>query len=226
MIGGKRIVAVVPARGGSKSVPRKNIKPLAGRPLIAWTADQLAALPELDRAVLSTEDAEIKAVAEGCGFQVLDRPAELATDAARTEPVLLQVLDALAARGEEFDYLLCLEPTSPLRRVATIRAAMEAFVASGAPSLVAVTPVKDFLGEIEDGFFRPYWPNERGRRQDMKPRYRVAGTLFACTVAHLRATRELMAADWFAWPVDGDDLVDINTPDDFDYADFLMRKRP
>src|SRR5690242_12721895 len=116
MYQGKRFLGVVPARGGSKGVPRKNIRPLGGKPLLAHTAAQVAGAALLDACVVSTEDAEIAAVARAAGLRVVDRPPELALDTSPTEPCLLHALDAL---GEPFDYVMVLEPTSPFRSAAS-----------------------------------------------------------------------------------------------------------
>ena len=100
MLHDRRFLAIVPARGGSKSVPRKNVRPLAGRPLLHYTLDQIAAVPEIDRAVVSTDNAEIAAVARAGGGEVLDRPSDLATDEALTEWALLHAIDRLEVRGQ------------------------------------------------------------------------------------------------------------------------------
>ena len=219
-----RFLAIVPARGGSKGVPRKNVRPLGGRPLIAHTADQIARVPEIDLAVVSTEDPEIKSVAEDLGLRVIDRPDELATDEARTEPAMLHVLDELAGEPP-FEYVVLLQPTSPLRRPETILACMKRLAVDGGDSLITVCRLNELIGCIEDGFFRPLFPEDRKRRQDRSPRYALNGCIFACSVAHLRATGELMAEDWLAHEIGGNDALDIDTMDDFAHAETLLRNQ-
>ena len=221
MIAGSRFLAIVPARGGSKGVPRKNVRPLGGKPLIAYTAAQITGVPEIDLAVVSTEDPEIKSIAEDLGLRVIDRPGELATDEARTEPAMLHVLDELAG-GPPFDYVVLLQPTSPLRRPETILACMKRLAAGGGDSLVTVCEINELIGGLEDGFFRPFFPEDRKRRQDRSPRYALNGCIFACSVAHLRATGELMAEDWLAHEISGADSLDIDTMDDFTHAEHLL----
>lgn len=226
MIGGKRFVAIITARGGSKGVPRKNIRPLAGRPLLSYTAEQARQVPEIDLTALTTDDTEIKRVGESLGLRVIERPAELATDAARSEPAILHAIEALEKAGEPaFDYMVLLQPTSPLRKPATIRACMQRLVESGAESLVTVTETREIIGPLENGFLRPVNPGNRGPRQQRTPYYAPNGCIFACSVPFLRRTGELMTRDWLAYPVEGDDAVDIDTPEDFEYAEFLTERR-
>ncbi|MSO92243.1 MAG: acylneuraminate cytidylyltransferase family protein [Rhodospirillales bacterium] len=226
MIGAKRFVGIITARGGSKGVPRKNVRPFAGRPLLAYTADQARAVPEIDLAVLTTDDPEIKRLGRSLGLRVVDRPAELATDMARSEPAILHAIDALEREGERpFDYMVLLQPTSPLRTPATIRACMQRIADTGAESLVTVTEIREILGPLENGFLRPVNPGNRGPRQKRTPYYAANGCVFACSVPFLRRTGELMARDWLAYPVEGDDAVDIDMMEDFEYAEFLAARR-
>lgn len=120
---------IIPARGGSKGIPRKNIKELAGRPLIAYTIDVARALsPDVDHIILSTDDDEIAAVAEDLGLPVpYRRPAELATDTAGSREVILDAMDWAVERGITFDCVVLLQPTSPLRTVNDVAAALEVY---------------------------------------------------------------------------------------------------
>ena len=135
-------MAVIPARGGSKRAPRKNIRPLADRPLLAYTiaAAREAGLGEAT--VVSTEDAEIAAVATGLGCRVVPRPPALATDAASTEGVLLHALDEAAKEGWHPTWILTLPPTSPFRRGRTIRFFMDQAAALDADCLLSVTETR------------------------------------------------------------------------------------
>ncbi|MBM4443092.1 MAG: acylneuraminate cytidylyltransferase family protein [Candidatus Rokubacteria bacterium] len=123
-------LGVIPARGGSKGVPRKNLRPLLGRPLIAWSIDAARNARGLDRFVVSTEDAEIAEVARREGAEVLPRPAALATDTATTKAVLQHVVEALAP-----DEVVVLQPTSPVRVDNLVDRAIERYLASGAETL-------------------------------------------------------------------------------------------
>lgn len=127
---GEMILAVIPARGGSKGIPRKNIKPIAGKPLIAWTIEAAKGSKLIDRCIVSTEDDEIARVAKGLGALVLHRPAELSTDEADTLDVLKHALEAFPC-----DTLVLLQPTSPVRKPGLIDACIKEFAEGGYDSL-------------------------------------------------------------------------------------------
>lgn len=226
MIGGQRILSVVPARGGSVSVPRKNIRLLGGLPLLVHTLRHAAAVPEIDLTVVSTDDAEIKKVAEEAGARVIDRPAELATAEARTEPALLHALDVLEAAGEPpFDLIAVMEPTAPLRRPETVAAALQMLASRTEPSLMTVIESRANVGRMEDGVFRPLFPELPRRRQERAPLYVESGTVYACRIDHLRAAGTLVADDWLALPVPEDEAVDINSEIDFAIAEAMLGAR-
>lgn len=222
MIDNKRFLAVVPARGGSKSVPRKNIRALGGKPLLAHTLAQIAAVPEIDVAVVSTDDDEIAKVTRSEGGAVVARPAELAVDSAPTEWALLHALDELEAKGERFDYVMVLEPTSPFRTPATIRRCMERIVEENGMSLMTVVETRANIGELDVGVFRPLLLGAPRRRQERTPLFVESSTVYVANVDYLRASRTLVCDDWLAVVVDERETVDINTPHDFEIAEALF----
>lgn len=220
-----RILGVIPARGGSKGIPRKNIQLLAGRPLLAHTIRQAAAVPELDLTVVSTDDEEITAMAREYDMRVVRRPDNLATDSAPTEWALIHALDHLAQTGAgDFDYIVVLEPTSPLRRPETISACIQKLVSSSAVSLLTVVGTKKNIGRIEDGFFRPMIPGQPRRRQDRRPLFVESSTVYVSRVDHLRETGWLVAEDWMAFEVNETEATDINEMTDFMVAESLMKQ--
>lgn len=221
----KRFLAVVPARGGSKGVPGKNIRLLATRPLLDYTAAQIAASTLLDAAVVSTDDPQIAAVAGRCGLKVVERPPELALDTSPTEPSLLHALDVLEADGGLFDYVVVLEPTSPFRSAATIDGAIRRIVDADADSLLAVRETRENIGFLEGGWFRPVVPGAPRRRQARTPFYVESSTIYICRVEFLRRTGTLVAANWAAFVVADDEAMDINTPGDFALAEYLVMSR-
>ncbi len=223
MLNNCRFLAVVPARGGSKSVPRKNIRELAGRPLLDWTLDQIRAVPELDLAVVSTDDAEIAAISRQGGGQVIDRPPKISGDTATTESALLHALDVLESDGmEPFDYLIVLEPTSPLRKPETIRRCMRSIVERNGQSLMTVTETRSNIGRREDGLFRPLTPNAPRRRQDRMPLYVESSTVYVARVDFLRETGSLVADDWLSEIVSEEEAMDINSELDFRTAEHQL----
>jgi CMP-N,N'-diacetyllegionaminic acid synthase len=137
-----RILAIIPARGGSKGVPRKNIRLLAGKPLLRYTAEAALGCKQLTRVVLTTDDQEIAAVGRECGLDVpFLRPPELARDDTPTLPVVQHAVDFLEKAGERFDAVCLLQPTAPLRRSEDIRSCIDLLESTGADSVVTVLPV-------------------------------------------------------------------------------------
>ena len=122
------VLAIIPVRGGSKGVPGKNIKPLAGRPLVAYTIDAAHNSKYVTRTVVSTESPKIKEVVLSLGAEVVDRPAELAQDETKTAPVLLQVVDELAKQNYHPDVVILLQATCPLRDSKELDEAFELFL--------------------------------------------------------------------------------------------------
>ena len=186
---------IIPARGGSKGIPRKNIRPLAGRPLIAYTIDAARA----DAAdtggyiLLSTDDAEIASVARECGLPTeYMRPAELATDTAGSRELMLHAIGWAEARGIEFDCVVLLQPTSPLRLPSDIRGARELF-SPGTDMVVSVcrseaNPYYNLFEENADGTLAiSKGDGLYTRRQDAPPVYAYNGAVYVINPASLRA---------------------------------------
>jgi CMP-N,N'-diacetyllegionaminic acid synthase len=224
-----RTLAIVPARGGSKGIPRKNIHPVAGKPLIAWTILAAKAAKGIDRLVVSTDDSEIAAVARDWGAEVAMRPAALALDATPTLPVLRHVLDAL---GESPDAVMTLQPTSPLRTSAHIDAAIAAFHADpDADSLVSVIDVphifhpRSVMKRGGDGYLVPYLDQPQPfRRQDKE-------AVFARNGAAIYLTRTAKLAEYIfggkliGFPMDAESSLDIDAAADLEVAEAVLRSR-
>lgn len=225
MLSGRRFLAVVPARGGSKSVPRKNIRPLAGRPLLVYTLDQADAVREIDMTVVSTDDAETAAIARDHGTPVIERPSDLSTDTAPTEWALIHALDALEADGQRFDYVMVLEPTSPFRTPETIRRCMAHIVSRNGCSLMTVIETRANIGRLEDGVFRPLVPGAPRRRQERQPFHVESSTVYVARTDFLRETGSLVCEDWLGVVVAEDEALDINAPDDFARAEARLAER-
>lgn len=198
MIDGKRVLAIVPARAGSKGLPGKNIRPLAGKPLLAWPIAAARASAHVDRVIISTDDqgfADI-AVAHGADAPFL-RPAELAGDTAPSIDFILHAVDTLARAGDLYDYVVLLEPTSPLTEGADVDAALEQLVAADADAIVGVSKLEAThpafaVRKDDQGAITPYASatfGEMPRRQDIEPLFSLDGTLYASTVEALRRER-------------------------------------
>ena len=226
MINGLRVLALVPARAGSKGLPGKNIRPLLGKPLLAWPIEAARASRYVDRVVISTDSAEFATLAQAAGADVpFLRPAEHASDTAPSIAFIEHALDTLAAAGDRYDLLVLLEPTSPLTEAADIDAALEALVAARpqAESIVGVTALVSthpaFAVRLDaQGLMQPYAAASFGllpRRQDTEPLYSLDGSLYISTVEAIRRERGFCHARtlpfitprWKSFEVD--DLVDF-----------------
>lgn len=219
MIGGRRVLAVLPARGGSKGLPGKHLLPAAGRPLIAWTIAAAHGARDIDRTILSSDDDEIISVARELGCDVpFRRPAHLATDTATSIDVVLHAVDAFPDHG----IVVLLQPTSPLRTAADIDAALTTFATAGAPACVSVTPSEQ----------SPYWmyrfgeggrlqpivtlPSGVTRRQDLPPAYMLNGAIYVADIEWLRRSRSFVTPDTVAHIMPPERSIDIDTGADFD----------
>ena len=189
MYKGKTILGLIPARGGSKGLPRKNIKPLLGKPLIAWTIEQALASKYLDRVVVSTDDKEIAEISIKYGADIpFVRPKELTRDDSTTIDVIIHTLNWFENAGEKYDYLALLEPTSPLREKDDIENGIKKLIdnENRADSLVSVGEIAlehPFISkEIDErGYVKPFYkvPNNKiGRRQELSKAYFPYGVLY------------------------------------------------
>lgn len=176
------ILCVIPVRGGSKGVPRKNLREVCGKPLVVWTIEQaLAASVGLD-VLVSTDDEEIAEVARAAGAEVpFIRPAELAEDETATEPVVEHAINFRTSQGRRPDAVMLLQATSPIRFHGTLDRAVKQFTASGVDSLVGVVPQTPFLWTLGEPPTADYAVDSRPRRQDLGVkdfRYRETGSLY------------------------------------------------
>lgn len=190
----KTFIAVIPARGGSKSIPRKNIIDVAGKPLIAYTIETALASRYLDRVIVSTDDAEIAEVSKQYGAEVpFLRPAHLATDEAKT---IDTVIDTLERIEQSYDYVVLLQPTQPLRTVQQIDDAIQQVVEQNQSSLVSVEEVTDhpilYRTMTTEGKLLPLLhQNSTVRRQDFEPYYKVNGLIYINKISDLTSATSL-----------------------------------
>ena len=176
----KKIIAIIPARGGSKGIPRKNIKILAGKPLIAWTIEAALGSKYLDRVIVSTEDEEIAEISKKWGAEIIKRPEEFAQDSSKTIELIPHLLNVLREKNYIPDIIVLLQPTSPLRSVRHIDEAIKTFLEGEYDSLIGVCPSHALLWRIHEGGAAPinYNFKKRQRRQDIKPEYRENGAVY------------------------------------------------
>jgi N-acylneuraminate cytidylyltransferase len=225
VIGGRRVLALIPARGGSKGIPGKNIASLAGKPLIAWTIEVARASAHVDDVVLTTDDHAIAEVGRRYGASVpFMRPHALATDEASTMDAVFDALDRLPG----FDVVVLLQPTSPLRSTADIDACLA--LLDGAPACVSVRPATDhpYLTFRVDskGVLSPYAePNasQSLRRQDLPAAWCLNGAVYVADIQWLRAHRSFISALTVAYPMAAERSIDIDTPADLRTAGDMLR---
>lgn len=217
-------VGVIPARGGSKGIPLKNIKLMNGKPLIAYTIESALASGALNRIIVSTDDDRIAAAsAQYPNVDVVIRPAELSTDTATTECALIHVCDELL-RKENFDvdYVLTLEPTSPLRTKATIQKCVDILKQPQVDSVVGVTETSSVIGRILDDKFVHIFPGQPRRRQDREVLYKESSTIYGTSVAVLRRLNSVLGDCPYPLIIPKQESLDINDALDFQIVESLM----
>jgi N-acylneuraminate cytidylyltransferase len=224
MIAGRSVLGVITARGGSKGLPRKNLLPFRGAPLIAWTIEAARAAKSIDRLILSSDDEEIIEIARSLGCEApFRRAAELASDTAASVDVVLDAAD----RAPGHDIVVLLQPTSPLRTAGDIEATLALMAAAGAPGAVSVSEApchpylifgRDAAGRLSPFVEKP--PALSWRRQDLPPAYRVNGSVYAADLVWLRTERTLCkAGETVAYEMPVERSFDIDTLEDLQAAE-------
>lgn len=229
-----RVLAVVPARGGSKGIPRKNLADVCGRPLLAWTLQAALDSGVIDELIVSTDDVEIATAARRWGGHVpFMRPPELGRDEVHAVHTVLHALDWFeAAHGALPELVLMLLPTSPLRRAEDIRACVNLMQRRGAPAVVSVTDLGKYLNNLRylDGDdLSLVDPNvdRNGQRQTQRKIHAVNGSIFGARPELLRAHGTFHIDGACGHPMDPQHSIDINHPQDLALVrDALARRLP
>lgn len=221
-----RIFAFVFARGGSKGLPRKNLLPLGGVPLIGHSINIAKALPQVSKVFVSTEDAEIKKMAEHYGAKVIDRPPELAGDKSPEWEAWRHAISYLERAGEEFDTLLSLPTTSPLRTPADVEATINA-LDSATDAVITVTPASrspffNMVSREDDGTCKILSPSSGySRRQDAPEAFDVTTVAYALKTEFVKGNRGLFDGKVRSVIVPKERAVDIDDSLDFKFAELL-----
>ncbi|TGB02733.1 cytidylyltransferase domain-containing protein [Halobacillus salinus] len=229
MIDGKKVLGIIPARGGSKGVPRKNIRPIAGKPLIAWTIEAAKNSVYIDRLIVSTEDLETVRVAQEWGAEVpFVRPRELAQDDTPGAAPALHALSVLS----DYEYVVLLQPTSPLRTAEDIDGCIAACIEADAPSCLTVVEADQhpqwMYGINDSSYLTSLTPDKERviRRQDLPKVYAVNGAVYIAEAGWLRQTKDFFKeGHTLAHIMEPDRSWDIDTPLDFSICDFLLRRK-
>lgn len=221
---GKNVLALIPARGGSKGIPKKNIKKLDGQPLISYSIRAGLNARIVDSVIVSTDDKEIARVSESYGARVpFIRPAELAADETATAPVITHALDSLENIGELYDVIILLQPTSPLRTATHIEEAYEMYDNTNTESVISAYSSKDIRWKYRhSGAKKINYKNAPKRRQDRDPEYIVNGAVYITSVESFRDTGTLTAGKTDLYEMDEIESVDIDKPFDLWLAEKIL----
>lgn len=214
-----KVFGLITARGGSKGLPRKNVLSAGGKPLVAWTVEAALAARSVGSVVLSTDDDEIMEAAKLAGCNVpFRRPRELSGDTARSIDVVLHAIDQLP----DFEYVVLLQPTSPLRSSDDIDSAFALMLKSNAPSCVSVCEADQspywMYRVADDKKLQRLLPEIDGitRRQDLPPIYVLNGAIYIARIDWLRANRSFVGEETVAYHMPKERSLDIDTAQDFE----------
>lgn len=229
-----KVLGVIPARGGSKGVPRKNLRMLCGKPLLAWTAEVALASLCLEKVILSTDDEEIAELGRQLGLEVpFLRPAELATDEAPTLHVLQHAIAHYKALGDTFDAVFTLQPTNPLRTVEDIQGATELLEATGADSVISFADAGDKhparmkqIGEDLRVIDPPFAEAVEGMPRQQLPKYYLReGSVYLTREDVIVQQNSLKGRDCRAWIIPPERAVNLDTELDFLLAGLILGRR-
>jgi CMP-N-acetylneuraminic acid synthetase len=227
-----KILGIIPARGGSKGIPNKNLALLCGRPLLAYTADAVKQSRKLTRTIVSTDDERIAECAKALGLEVpFMRPAPLAADDAPMLPVVQHALEAMTKDGFDADMVVLLQPTSPLRRGEHIDAAIDWLERTAADSVVSVVEVPHQFNptsvmRLDEGLLKPFLDGPTATRRQDKPR------LFARNGPAVLAVRAAVVRGGSlygerSWPLgmSAEDSLDVDSPWDLRLVEYVLAAR-
>lgn len=224
-------IAIIPARGGSKRIPKKNIKSLLGRPIIAYTIDAAIKSNLFSRIVVSTDSKEIALISESNGAEAYTRKVELADDYTPVSLVTLDVLDNLDSKNDQFQFVAQLMPNCPLRTEKDIVDSYQQFIKGKTKSQISVTRY---------GWLNPWWAMIRNknnelssvfpeqtkkRSQDLPDLFCPTGAIWWIQSETLRREKTFHCENRTGWEIPWDHAIDIDTEDDWRMAEFLLKQR-
>ena len=221
------VIAIIPARGGSKGIPRKNLRLLAGKPLIVHTIEQALAAESVTRVVVSTDDDEIAAVSQTAGAEVVRRPSELSGDTASSESALLHVLTHLKNEEDyQPDLVVFLQCTSPIRRAHDIYQAIKKLQTEQADSLLSVVPIISWLWRETEGQIHSlnFDYRNRLRRQDRPREFNENGSIYIFKPWVLKQLNNRLGGQIAYYEMDMPSNIDIETDDDLIMAEMMLAR--
>lgn len=222
-------IAIIPARGGSKRIPRKNIRPFCGQPMLAYAILAAQQSGCFSKVVVSTDDEEIAKVARQLGADVpFLRPANLADDHTGTTPVVIDTIQRLDQLSIQAEHYCCIYATVPLIQAADLRAARDRLLASKAPFVYTVAefgfPIQRAVRMDEQGRVTPFWPEQMAKRsQDLEPAYQDAGQFYWGSRAAWLGGISPVGGEGIGHILPRHRVVDIDTPEDWHLAELLYQ---
>ncbi len=227
---GKKILGIIPARGGSKELPRKNVLPLLGKPLIAWTVEQAKRSKYIDKVIVSTDDKEIAVISKKYGAEIpFFRPKELAEDDSKVIDAILLIIEWIKQNGMYYDLIILLQPTSPLRTPEDIDNSIKLLFSKNAQAVVSVCEVEHHPhltntlpedGSMEN-FLVPEFANKN--RQKLPVFYRLNGAVYLAYLDYLLAKKGFFGDGTYAYLMERKKSIDIDNDIDFKYVEFLLQ---
>lgn len=229
MINGKSVLAIIPARGGSKGLPKKNILPLGDYPLIAWSIQAANKSNYIDRSIISTDDKNIAHISKKYGGEVpFFRPSELSSDTASSEGVILYTIQTIK---ENYDIIILLQPTSPLRTSVDIDTALELMEKKNANALVSMVPLRhpiEWTSKLTSDLHIPElinYSSKKTRRQDFEQRFELNGAIYISTSEAFIKKETFITDETIAYIMPTERSIDIDNKFDYELANFLVKNR-
>ena len=225
----KEVVAIIPARGGSKRIPGKNIRPFLGRPIIGYSIDAALKSNLFDRVIVSTDSEKIAEIASSFGAEIpFFRPQELSDDFTGTDPVVLQTLEVLKDRKIEVSHVCCIYPTAPFIRIEYLKKGLEILMETDADSAFSVTtfpyPIMRGLRRDKNGRIKMIWPEHfNTRSQDLEEAYHDAGQFYWARTDRYAVNRRFFSDNAIPVILPRHLVHDIDTEEDWALAELMFK---
>jgi N-acylneuraminate cytidylyltransferase len=220
-------VAIIPARGGSKGIPRKNLVDVCGKPLIAWSILQAKSARHIDSVWVTSDDDEILAVSESFGARPIRRPAEISGDQATSESAWLHALDAIEAQGVPAGLVVAMQATSPIRESSDLDGGLDMLLGQGFDSLLSVAEVEDFftwrIADDSGAESVNYDYRNRRRRQQIEKRYLENGSFYVFRPEQLRRENNRLGGRIGLFVMGRHKMFQIDNPEDIELCAAVMR---
>jgi len=228
MFKNKTFLSIIPARGGSKRLPRKNVLDLCGKPLISWTIEAALYSKYLDEVVVTSDDNEILGIANNMKVRSIERPPHLASDTASTFDAVKHTIDNI----DSYEYIVLLQPTSPLRNATHIDKAIELLARKDADAVISVSNISHnpaWSNTLDESLSMKNFINKeflKKRSQDLEKYYKLNGAIYICKTKKLLEEKSFFLRDnIFAFIMSAISSIDIDKKEDFEFANLYLSKK-